>query len=93
MKKSLATLMAVCMVIGITACGQEPASSSSSIGTQESTTVDVSESYVESVVESSEKEDITDGYGRIYDEELGIYVYPSTESESEKMRRRRKTIE
>lgn len=56
MRKFLATLMAVCMVIGITACGQEPASSSSSIGTQESTTVDVSESYVESVVESKESE-------------------------------------
>jgi hypothetical protein len=83
MKKSLATLMAVCMVIGITACGQEPASSSSSIGTQESTTVDVSESYVESVGGSEESENITDGYGRIYDEELGVYVYPSTKSESE----------
>ena len=49
-KKFLATLMAVCMVIGITACGQEPASSSSSIGTQES---EETESYVESSVEES----------------------------------------
>lgn len=54
MKKSLATLMAVCMVIGITACGQEPASSSSSIGTQES---EETESYVESSVEESSSEE------------------------------------
>lgn len=76
-KRALATLMAVCMVVvGMTGCGGSASGTSS---------IPQKGSIVESSVEESgsEEEDITDEYGRIYDEELGIYVYPSTESEGE----------
>lgn len=73
-KKVLAALMAMLMVIGVVGCGSDSGTSASSMPPETRPTES-------SVIES--EEEITDEYGRIYDAELGIYVYPSTESEKE----------